>query len=141
MNKIVKTLFIVLAVLLVAVLILKTLGFVGKVTGSILLLPFHLIGGLIGLVFGLVMGVFGLIMGLLGMVIGLGVLLIPVLLVIGFIVFMVWMLGFVFKGSGRKDRPFEPTEARTREDIRSGIKRMEKRIQSLETILTRQDAP
>jgi len=138
MKKTLKAILIVLAVLMVAALILKTLGFVGKVTGSILMLPFHLIGGLIGLVVGLVMGAFGLIMGLVGLVIGLGVLLIPILLVVGFVAFMVWMLGFVFKGSGRKDPPFDPDQWKTREDIRSGIKRMEKRIESLETLLTRE---
>jgi hypothetical protein len=137
MSKTLKTILIVLALLIAITLVLKTLGFVGKVTGSILMAPIHLLIGLLGAVVGLVGGAIGLLVGLLGALIGLGVLLIPLLLAVGFVVFVIWILGFLFKGSGRKDRPFDPDQWQTREDIRSGIRRMQKRIESLETILSR----
>jgi hypothetical protein len=89
------------------------------------------------MVVGLLAGAFGLVLGLLGGLLGVGVLLIPIFILGGLIALMVWALGAVFKGSGRKEKPFDPGQQRTREDLRSGIQRMEERIESLEAILSR----
>lgn len=137
MRGILKVVLIVLAVLIAATLILKTLGFVGNVTGSILMAPINLIVGLLGMVIGLIAGAFGLVLGLLGAVLGVGVLLIPILILGGVIAFMVWALGFVFKRSGRKEEPFAPDQSRTRKDLQAGIRRMEERIESLESLLSK----
>ncbi|MCA9437374.1 MAG: hypothetical protein KC978_16435, partial [Candidatus Omnitrophica bacterium] len=84
----------------------------------ILAIPFSLIGGLIGLFVGL------LFLG------------IPILILVAIAGLGVWVLSHAFGGKSEKRKRTRETDVGTMRDIQRGLDDMEKRLDSLETILS-----
>lgn len=125
MNGLVKTILIILGILL----LIPVLGIVVRTF-------FGLIMGLIGLVIGILAIPFSLIGGLIGLFVGLLFLGIPILILVAIAGLGVWVLSHAFGGKSEKRKRTRETDVGTMRDIQRGLDDMEKRLDSLETILS-----
>ncbi|MCA9413328.1 MAG: hypothetical protein H6751_01995 [Candidatus Omnitrophica bacterium] len=125
MNGLVKTILIILGILL----LIPVLGIVVRTF-------FGLIMALIGLVIGILAIPFSLIGGLIGLFVGLLFLGIPILILVAIAGLGVWVLSHAFGGKSEKRKRTRETDVGTMRDIQRGLDDMEKRLDSLETILS-----
>ena len=116
MREVLKIALIAIAVLLGLYFLLRVIGFVGGALLWIILLPVHLV---VGLVFGL----FGLLVGLIGLV----------LAAVAFVWLVCWCLG---KTGKERHGSFEEDEGSVMEDVHAGVTRLKKRVETLETLIT-----
>lgn len=126
MNGFAKTILVILGILLLI-----------PVAGFVIRTLFGLLMGMVGLVLGILAIPFSLAAGLIGLVIGLVALAVPLLILFAVAGLGVWVLTQVFNGRSRTRRTHSSSDMETMRDIHRGLSKMEERLDSLETILTR----
>ncbi|MCA9449033.1 MAG: hypothetical protein KC931_18085 [Candidatus Omnitrophica bacterium] len=125
MNGLAKTILIILGIFLLI-----------PVVGFLLRTFFGILMGIIGLVIGVLAIPFSLFGGLIGLFVGLLFLGIPILILVAIAGLGVWVLSHAFGGKSEKRKRTRETDVGTMRDIQRGLDDMEKRLDSLETILS-----
>ena len=125
MNGLMKTILVILGILL----LIPVVGFVIRTL-------FGLLMGIVGLFFGLLAIPISLVGGLIGIFFGLLVLGIPILILVAIVGLGVWVVAHLFKGRSESCRGSQHSDRETMRDIHEGLDKMEKRLDSLETLLS-----
>lgn len=126
MNGIAKTILVILGILL----LIPVVGFIFRTL-------FGLLMGVVGLVLSVLAIPFSLAAGLIGLVIGLVALAVPLVILIAIAGLGVWVLTQVLGGRSKTRKEHTASDMETMRDIHRGLSKMEERLDSLETILTR----
>ena len=140
MGAFLKIILLAVVLILAAPFLLAIFGIGVGILVPLVMVPIGLVVGLIGGFIGLVFGLFG---GLIGLVAAAFGMLFSVLKWVVYLVFLallvgfgVWLLNRMCEKSGRcASTKFDEDESEAMDEIRRGMGRMGKRLDSLETIL------
>jgi len=106
------------------------------VVGFLLRTFFGVLMGIVGIVFGILAIPLSLVGALIGLLVGLLFLGVPILILLAIAGLGVWALSHAFGGKSEKSRRKRETDVGAMRDIQKGLDEMEKRLDSLETILS-----